>query len=322
MRAILLAAAAFVLAGAINAAEFTFTLATHVVDDSVISQSFHQFAKDVEEKSNGRLAVNVSTAGALGGQREIVENVNLGAIEMGMGEAGIYTNYVPAFGVMVLPFIFDSSETYYAHMDGAAGQRLTQMLDQKTNMRLIAWLDGGGPRNIYSTKPIGTVQNLRGVKIRTPESPAFVAMFRAFNANPTPISMPEVYTSLQQGVVDAMEGTYETTYTFGITEVAKNCLETGHVYGEVSLVINKDAFNELPADLQEILLDCAKNLEKNERAATEDVLVKFRQRMLDSNVIFTPVDIAETKEMVSGVYADYIGGDKEKQEIFDLLSGK
>ena len=317
----MLAVLAFAFSFAVRAAEYTFTLACHVSDESVLSQSFHKFAKDVAEKSGGRLQINVSTAAALGGQREIVENVNLGAIEIGMGESGIYTNYIPAFGVMVLPFMHESKEKFYEAVDGKVGKRLEEMMAAQTNMRILAWLDGGGTRDVYSLKPIKSIEEMRGVKIRTPESAAFVTMFKAFNANPTAISAPEMYTALQQGVVDAMEGTYETAVTYGIVELAKNCLETHHIYNESSLVVNKDAFAELPADLQQVLLDCAEKLERDERALNDELLGKFKQRMLDAKVVFTPVDMEKAKAMVAGVYKEYIGNDASKQEIFDLLTG-
>ncbi len=322
MKRLLAAAFALILAfpaAALAGPEYTFTLACHVADDSVLSQGFYGFAKDVAEKSGGRLQINVSTSAALGGQREIIENVNLGAIEMGLGESGLYANYIPAFGVMVLPFMHDSKEHFYAAVDGKVGKRLEELLEAQTNMKLISWLDGGGTRDVYSVTPLKSIDDLKGVKIRTPESPAFVAMFKAFNANPTTIAAPEMYTALQQGVVTAMEGTNETAVTYGIIGIAKNCLETRHIYNESSLVINKQALAELPQDLQKILLDCARKLSVDERALNDTLLRQFKQKMVDAGVVFVPIDREKAKQMVAGVYQDYIGNDASKQEIYDLL---
>ena len=303
------------------APEFTFTVATHVSEESVISKSLHLFAEDVKAKSGGRLELSVSTAAALGGQREIIENVNMGAIEMGIGESGLYTNYIPAFGIMALPFMFESKEAFYSAVDGKTGDHLDKLLASQTNMKILCWLDGGGFRDVYSVNPLDSIEALKGVKIRTPESAVFVAMFRAFGSNPTAIAAPEMYTALQQKVVTAMEGTNETAVTYGIIDIAKNCLQTGHIYGESSLVINKDALAELPDDLRAVLLEAAKKLAADERELNTTLLTQFKQKMVDAGVTFTPVDKAKAKAMVADVYKNYIDGDAAKQEVFDLITG-
>lgn len=299
--------------------EFTYTIGYHAADDAVMSKGFYKFADDVFKKSNGRLKINVSTGGALGGQREIIESVNLGALEMGEGESGLYANYIPAMGMLVLPFMFESAEDFYKAMDGKVGKRFEELMEEKTNMKVIAWLDGGGVRDVYSVKPLKSLADLKGLKIRTPESPAFVAMFKAFGANPTAISAPEMYTSLQQGVVDAMEGTAETAVTYGITDLAKTCLQTHHIYNEGSLVINKDAFNDLPDDLQKILLECAADMETYERNLNTQMVEDFKKNIVDAGIEIVPVNLDEAKQLVAPVYEEFIGGDPLKQEIYDLL---
>lgn len=307
------------VAGVASAAEFEWTLASHIAEESVQVRSFNRFAKSVAEKSNGRMVIHVSPGAQLGGQREIVESVNLGAIEMGMGESGLYANYIPAFGIMVMPFMHSSREKFYEAQDGAVGTKLSAMLEEQTGMKIFVWLDGGGYRDVYSVKPIANIDAMKGVKIRTPESAAFVTMFKAFNSNPTAIAAPEMYTALQQGVVDAMEGTYETAVTYGIMEIAKNCLETHHIYNESSVVVNKDAWDELPADLQKIMMECGEEMKLYERELVVELDKGFRERMEKNNVKFIPVDMPRAKEMVADVYKNYIGGDKAKQEIYDML---
>lgn len=301
------------------AAEFTFTIANHIADEAVESRTFYHLADLVKERSGGRLIINVSTAAALGGQREIIEAVNFGAIEMGMGEGALYSNYHKAFGVMSLPFIHPSSEMYAAAVDGKVGERLNKLMEEKTNMSVLAWLDGVRTRDVYSLNPLNKLEDMRGLKIRTPQSPVYVATFRAFGANPTPISAPEMYTALQQGVVGAMEGTTETAVTYGISELARHCLETHHIFNETSVVINRDAFNELPADLQKILRECAREMTEFNRRESGIAGDHYKQIMVSSGVNFVPIDSAQAKAMVADVYKEYIGGDPVAQEIFDLL---
>jgi TRAP-type C4-dicarboxylate transport system substrate-binding protein len=147
----------------------------------------------------------------------------------------------------------------------------------------------------------------------------YVATFNAFGANPTPVPAPEMYTALQQGVVSAMEGTTETAVTYGIAELAKNCLETHHIYNETTIVVNRDAFAELPEDLRKILKECAAEMMVWNRQESSTAGDRYKQQMIGMNVKFVPIDIAKAKAMVADVYQEYIGGDATRQEIFDLL---
>ena len=298
---------------------YTFTVGYHAADDAVIAKGLYKFADDVFKKSDGKIKINVSTGGALGGQREIIESVNLGALEMAIGECGLYANYISAMGMVVLPFMFESAEDFYKAMDGKVGKRFEELMYENTNMQIIAWVDGGGVRDVYSVKPLKSLADLKGLKIRTPESPAFVAMFKAFGANPTAISAPEMYTSLQQGVVDAMEGTAETAVTYGITDLAKTCLQTHHIYNESSLVINKDIFNELPDDLKKVMLDCAADMETYERNLNTQMVEDFKKTIVDAGIEMIPVDLDEAKKLVAPVYEEFIAEDPLKQEVYNLL---
>lgn len=298
---------------------YTMTLANHLSPESVQNKAFEAFIEDVAEKSDGRIQISLSTSGALGSQREIIEGVNLGTVEMGMGESGVYANFVPEFGVLTLPFMYSSTDNFHKVIDGEVGELLASRLESATGVKIISWLDGG-VRDVYSAKKLETLDDLNGLKIRTPESPVYVETFKAFGANPTPISANDMYSSIQQDVVAAMEGTGETAYTYRIHEVANYCLETGHIYTDVSLAINKDLFYSLPEDLQNVLLECGKTLTENERALWAEKSGDYKQMMIDEGSMeFYEVDQQAAMEKVAGVYDSYINGNTEMQEIYDMI---
>jgi tripartite ATP-independent transporter DctP family solute receptor len=302
-----------------GAAEYTLTIATHVADESEDSRTLYWLSDRVREKSGGRLQINVSTSAALGGQREIIEAVNFGAIEMGMGECGLYSNYDRAFGIISLPFVHSSPEAFAAAVDGEVGKRLNAIMEAKTNMSILAWMDGVRTRDIYSLKPLNGLDDLKGLKIRTPESSVFVATFRAFGANPTPISAPEMYTALQQGVVQAMEGTTETAVTYGIYELTKTCLESHHIYNEMSIVINRNALAELPVDLRKVLVECAVEMSAYSRKLSGGSTEGYKKRMREAGIKFVAIDREKAKALVALVYKEYLGNDPQLNEIFNLL---
>lgn len=302
-----------------NAKTYNFTLANHLSPTTVQNISFEEFIKDVDNKTNGQIKITLSPSATLGGQREIIEGVNLGTIEMGLGESAIYANYVPEFGVVTLPFMYGSADAFHRVFDGDIGKKLAGKLEETTNLKIISWLDGG-VRDVYSKKKLENLADLKGLKIRTPESPVFISTFQAFGANPTPIPANEMYSSIQTDVVSAMEGTGEVAYTFKIHEVADYCLETGHIYTDISLTINKQLFASLPADLQATLLECGKTLTGKERALWAEKSGAYKQKMIDEKGMkYATVDKAQAQAAVASVYTDFIAGDAAKQEIYDMI---
>ena len=297
---------------------YTLTLGTHLPASSSIVQSFEFFVKEVKEKSNGRITVNLSSGGALGSQREIVEAVNLGTVEMVMGEGAAYANFVPAFGMLSLPFLYTSEKQFFEVMDGKIGQKLEAELSAKTNLVVFSRLYTG-MRDVYSTKPMTSLDSLRGLKIRTPESNVYVGGFRALGANPTAIAATEMYTALQQGVVDAMEGIPDTAYNYKIYEVGKNCLETGHIFNEASLAINKPLFNSMPADLQKVILDAGIALQTMQRNMIIDANKNFKAMLIKEGMVYAPIDVARATAIAADFHKTYIGNDRLMQELYAMI---
>lgn len=218
----------------------TIRLAHHTQVQSEQHIAAEAFAKKVGEYTGGSIVVQVLPAGQMGGQREIVESVSLGVLEMGFGESGIYTGYVPQFGVLALPYLYKDFDHWQRVVDGEIGKKLAGQLESAGNMRIVNFLMGGYRSTFLRGKAINTPDDLKGVKIRLPEAPVFVRTFTLLGATPTPIPAPEMYSALQTGVVDAMEGSLETGFTYKIYEVCKNLSLTKHILNEGSFIINKD----------------------------------------------------------------------------------
>ena len=301
-----------------SAAEYNWVAAIHLPETTTHTQALQYFADQLKEKSDGRIEVTVSPGGALGSQREIIESVDLGAIQIGFGECSVYSNYDEAFGVLNLPFLFDNYDQLFAACDGEMGAWMEAKLEEETNLHILNWLNGGA-RMIYSTKPLETWADLNGLKIRTPESNVYVSTFSALGANPTPIAMTEVYSSLQQGVVEAMEGTLETGISYKMYEVCSDMLKSGHIYADCQFVMNKDLYNGLPDDIKAIVDECAADAEKWEREtwlANED---GYLTQLEENNTTVHEIENTEAKEAVASFYEEYIGGDENKQAVFDMI---
>ena len=228
-------------------------LAHHVSLQSEQHKAAENFAKLVETYSKGALTVRVLPAAQAGGQREAIESVSLGALEMAYGESGLYANYSPRFGVVGLPYMYRDLAHWQSVVDGPIGTGLAGELQKTAGLRMMNWMIGGYRDTYTRTRAIRKPEDFAGMKVRLPEAPAFVRSFRALGAIPTPIPAPEIYSALQTGVVDAMEGTNELAFTFKIFEVTKYMSRTRHMILDGSFAMNQKFYDGLPKDQQAAL---------------------------------------------------------------------
>ncbi len=293
------------------------TLAHHLPPTTVQHEAMEKFAQLASEKSNGMIEISVVHSGQLGGQRELVEAVKLGTIEMALGEAGRYEAYVPEFGVFSLPFMFKDLDDYHATVDGAMGKEFAGLLKEKAGMEILAWVDGGMRSVFIKNEPTPSVASLKGVKIRTPESAVYVNTFKALGANPTPVAAPEMYSALHSGVVDAMEGSFETAYTYKIFEVADYCLYTNHINTDISWVINAKTLSKLSPDLQKALKDAAIEARDWQRSAFGKANDEFMQKLVNEENM--TIINANHEEFLNAAKPVYESTAKDKPAVAEML---
>lgn len=231
-------------------------LAHHLSLQSEQHKAAEHFAELVQKYTNGALTVRVLPSGQAGGQREAIESVSLGALEMAYGESGLYANSVPRFGVIALPYMYRDIKHWQSVVEGPVGDGLSAELLKVSGLRIMNWMVGGYRDTYLRNKPIRKPEDFVGIKIRLPEAPVFVRTFRALGAIPTPIPAPEMYSAIQTGVVDAMEGSAETAFTFKIFEVAKYMSRTRHILLDGSFVMSSRFYDSLPKD-QQVAVDRA-----------------------------------------------------------------
>lgn len=220
------------------------------------NQGYELFAEQVAERTDGRITVEVYPDSQLGGEREMIEATQFGDIEMTAPSVGVLANFDKSLQVFDFPFIFEDAETAYEVLDSELGD---EMLAGLADSGLIAlgWGENGF-RNLAMTD--GTVrvpEDMDGVKLRTMQVPMHIAYWESVGAAPTPLSFPEVFTSLQQGVVDGVENPYELLYSARLTEPANYLTETRHIYDPEVLLINKDFYESLSDEDQEIIQSAA-----------------------------------------------------------------
>jgi TRAP-type transport system periplasmic protein len=259
------------------AAEFTFKLghdqpATHPQNLRAV-----EAANKITQESGGRLVVQVYPNNQLGGDTQMLAQVRSGALELLMVGDNILANIVPVTSVSDLPFAFAGYKDLWAAMDGKLGDYIRGEI-RKVGLHVFdkGW-DAGFRQVFTSNRPVHNVADMKGLKLRVPQAPIQIAVFKAFGASPTAVNNSELYTSMQTHLVDGAEQPLISIESARLFEVSKYISMTNHQPTSFEMVGNEAAWRRLPADLQGILarnLDAGALLERADIANGEEDLAK------------------------------------------------
>ena len=218
----------------------------------------NKFKELAEERSDNKLRIDIFPGAQLGQEREASEGILMGTLQMTIVSSTNYDNTVNGFGIDMLPFVYESFEDQMmVFNDSPVGKDFEERL-LKQGGRIIGWLVPGSRSMIFTDKEVKTFEEMKGLKMRSPESDLFVSMFRALGSQPTAITWGEAYTALQTGVAEGMESPPGMIKDMKFYEVCKYCLLTNHMWGTMNLIINENLFQKLPEDLQAIILETGK----------------------------------------------------------------
>jgi len=275
------------------------------------------FKKYVEEKSGGRIEVEVYPNSALGSERQMCEAAQLGTLEIAYVTTAVLANFNPKFQVFDLPFLFNDLSIARKAVDGELGDVVAADLN-KVKLKLLGYAENGFRMVTNNRGPIHSPKDLQGIKIRTMENPIQMETFRSLGASPTPMAFTELYTALQQGTVDAQENPIFLTYTSKFYEVQKYLTLTGHVYAPGVAVMNLDFWDSLPTDLQEIVQDgmyVARDMQRELLDAQNEENLKELKTLMEVNDL-TAEEKAAFVEATKPVY-DKLAKDLG-QDLIDL----
>ena len=208
----------------------------------------------LEERSGGAVTVDIYPNQQLGGDREFTESAVQGNVTMGSPSPAAITAMIPSLNVYDAPFMFPDYETAYKALDSDAGQALLDSMETVGLKGLGAYENGF--RNLTCNKDVNSLDDLKGLKIRTMESEVHLAIWQALGANPGPLAFGELYTALQQGAFDAQENPLEQIYNNKLHEVQNHVYLTQHVYTPYIIYINLDVWNSLNEATQELIQTC------------------------------------------------------------------
>ncbi|MEO8752132.1 MAG: TRAP transporter substrate-binding protein DctP [Casimicrobiaceae bacterium] len=217
------------------------------------------FKSTVEADTRGAMTVNIFPASQLGKERELMEAVKLGTIQAMIISEGTTVNFYQPFEALGIPYLFPSLEAAWKVYDGPFGQTLYEEFRKANGVRIIASAPPGGFRNFGTNKPIKSVADLKGLRIRTMEHPVHQAMVTSLGASPTPVAFGEVYSAMKSGVVDGLELPYTQILNMKLNEVVKYVIADAHLFNQEMLFVNDKWFNGLPPEQQKAVLHAGRD---------------------------------------------------------------
>jgi tripartite ATP-independent transporter DctP family solute receptor len=267
------------------------------------------FAKLVSEGSKGQLTVQIQGSEQLGSDVEMLQSAKLGTLDITANSQGPLSTMVPEAAIFGLPFLFSTPQEVWQILDGPIGNKVAGLVD-KQDMKLLAWWDNGIRHITNNVRPINQPADLKGMKIRTPQDPITIDIFKALGANPTPIAFGELYLALRQGTVDGQENPLVNIWSAKLYEVQKYISLSGHKYESTPFIVSMKTWNSLSPAHQQLLKRAAKQageFQRKELVKQEDeLLVKFKDLKIHINTV-NQAPFQEATKSVYGIWRAKLG---------------
>ncbi|MCB0836984.1 MAG: TRAP transporter substrate-binding protein [Bacteroidetes bacterium] len=271
-------------------------------------------AEQVEKKSEGKMRIDVYPSQQLGDERQCLELLQIGSIAITKVSAGVLENFAPIIRVLGLPYVFRSKEHHFKVLDGPIGQRLLES-PQKYLLRGLCFYDAGSRSFYTKDKPIRTPEDLNGLKIRVMESKTATEMVNGLGGSATPISWGELYSSLQQGVVDGAENNPPSFYTSRHYEICKYYSINEHTAVPDVLIISTIIWNQLNDQEKKWLTEAVEESVPYERKVWEESVAESLKKVQEAGVEVIYPDKEPFMEKLAPVLESY----KDDSELYELI---
>ena len=263
------------------------------------------FGDEIFKRTNGRYKLQYFPSGALGGEREMLEAVQLGTQDMIITSTGPVGNFVPETRIVDIPYLFRDYDHARKVLDGPIGQEILTKFPAK-GLVAISWMENGFRHITNSKRPVKSPDDLKGLKIRTMENKVHMEAFKAMGALPTPMNMNEVFTALQTGTVDGQENPIPVILANKLYTVQKYLTLDSHVYSPAILIINKGLWDKISDADKAAFKEAAKiALVANRKKVNDDEANGLDVMKKAGTEIIVSVDNAAFQKAVASAYAGF-----------------
>ena len=294
--------------------------------DSEMGAIGTRFKEVVEARSGGRVEVQLFPSGQLGDETEMIQNVRAGNLDIAVVGIANTVPFVKKLGILTMPYIFDDLYDVVRATTGPAHDMLNGYAVNEGGFRILGWTYTDYRYLSNSRKPIRNLNDIRGMKFRVPQSAVLLASYKAWGANPIPLSWAETFTALQQGVVDGQCYGYITFLACRFNEVQKYVTEVHYTYQLQPMILSQRAYKKMSPQLRKLVVDAGRDAQEYCLAFQLTEGVKARQRVIESGVLVSQLEDEEDwkRAAVSKVWPEmeaFVGG-KDAINAFLSAIGK
>jgi tripartite ATP-independent transporter DctP family solute receptor len=285
------------------------------------SQAAQQFADKLAELTGGKIKIAHHHSGALGGEREVAQQIQLGAVDFGPITTAPLSTLVPEMSVFQLPYIFrDYDHVFKALDDSDAITKYYDVVLDKKGLKLIGFI-AAGYRGIYGHGAINSLADVKGKKVRVQEDKILVATFKALGMISTPIAFPEVATALQTGVIDFAEGGVNTFYHNKFYDIVKFVADVRHTHQAVALIMSKAAWQKQDAAGQKAIMDAWAHAKTFNRKFILDEDKSIQDQVRAKGVTITKPDATPFRQATLSVYEEFYAtpAGKDAKKMVDFI---
>lgn len=262
-----------------------------------------KFKEVVEAKSNGKMTVTIYPNSTLGADRDLAEGLQMGTVDFAL-IAGVLGNFEPSIQLLELPYLFSSYEEYDKVVNGEVGQEIADRVLNASGIRILTFWDRG-PRHVTSNKPINSIEDIQGLKIRLPEIKAMVDTWKAMGASPTTMAWNEVYTGLEQNVIEAQENPIPFIYGGRIHEVQDYIALTSHKYEYVTISMSDKRWESLNEEQRAIIEEAAQVATEYQNKLVNEKTDELLEIMKSEGLQVTTPNIEEFAKVAKTAHEEF-----------------
>jgi tripartite ATP-independent transporter DctP family solute receptor len=277
----------------------------HAINEKdVFHEAALKFEELVEARTNGAVTVTVYPNAKLGDERNLLESLKMGTVDMGIITGGPVINFLPSFGVLDLPFLFSTPEHAYKVLDGPIGEGFFKEME-KLGWKGLAYGERGFRNLTNSIRPVEKPEDIKGLKIRVMQNPIYIDSFTALGANAVPMAWTEALTALQQGTIDGQENPLNVIAAYNIDESNKYLSITRHAYAPNVILMSMRTWKKLTPEQQTVVSESAVEAAKHNRNLDNDMEAEWLQSLKDKGMQVSEPDLSLFRDAVKSVYEKY-----------------
>ncbi|MEN6413082.1 MAG: TRAP transporter substrate-binding protein [Veillonellales bacterium] len=288
----------------------------HIQSESDLWQlGAKKFAELVSAKTNGEIVIKIYPNSTIGNDRDMAEGLQMGSVDFAL-IAGVLGNFEPSLQIMEMPYLFKDEDHLRKVIYGPVGAELLSNLQKSSNIRGLSFWERG-PRQLTSNKPINSLDDIKGLKIRVPEIPPMVAAWKAMGANPTPMAWGEVYTALQQNVIEAQENPIPYIQAGKINEVQKYIAITNHKYEYVILAMSNKTWEKLTPEQQKAITEAAEEATQYENKLVQEKTDELFKDLQAKGMKVTTPDTTDWARLAKTTHQEF--AEKYGMELYNKI---